>query len=221
MTPRRRGRPDRDDPTTHSDDELLDRALVAFADHGFEGTSVRELARELDVSHNLIPQRFGTKEQLWYRAMDRGFGHLATDMAVGTDGFDDPVEALRAQVARFVAVNATRPSLLRIINQEAASPGPRLDHLFTTYIDPVRALGEQILGELFDAGLVRTRSVALVYFLMTHGAGGPLSLGALAERFGQAVDPNDPEAVRSYTDEAVEVLFEGLLTRPAIVDPVD
>jgi AcrR family transcriptional regulator len=212
MSTRRRGRPALDDVTTHSDDELLDRALVAFADHGFEGTSVRELARELGVSHNLIPQRFGSKERLWYLAVDRGFGHLAAEMADLADEPDpDPVAALRAQVARFVSVNATRPSLLRIINQEAAAPGPRLDHLFTTYIEPVRAFGEQMLTELFDAGLVRTRSVALVYFLMTHGAGGPLSLGGLAERFGESVDPDDQAAVQRYTDEAVEVLFEGLL----------
>jgi hypothetical protein len=123
------------------------------------------------------------------------------------------VAQLRALVVRFVAANATRPSLLRIINQEAASPGPRLDFLFERYIEPVRQFGATVLAGLQASGKVRTSSVALMYFLMTHGAGGPLSLGALAERFGETVDPDDPEAVRRYSEEAVEVLFEGLLTR--------
>ena len=216
MASRGRGRPAAGDPATPSDGELLDAALVAFADRGFDGTSVRELARALDVSHNLIPQRFGSKERLWYLAVDHGFGRLAAEMGAAlADPPGDDVAQLRALVVRFVAANATRPSLLRIINQEAASPGPRLDFLFERYIEPVRQFGATVLADLQASGQVRTSSVALMYFLMTHGAGGPLSLGALAERFGETVDPDDPEAVRRYSEEAVEVLFEGLLTRDA------
>ena len=73
----------------------------------------------------------------------------------------------------FIEANAARPALLRIINREAASPGPRFDYLFERYIEPVRQAGEAFLTDLHDRGLVATRSVGLVYFLMTHGAGGP------------------------------------------------
>jgi AcrR family transcriptional regulator len=166
------------------------------------------------VSHNLIPQRFGSKERLWYAAVDHGFGLLAAEMAkVLADPPDDDVAALRAMVVRFVAANASRPALLRVINQEAASPGPRLDYLFDRYIEPVREFGDAVLAKLHAAGRVRTSSVSLVYFLMTHGAGGPLSLGPLAARFGDTVDPKDPEAVRRYAEGAVDVLFEGILSR--------
>ena len=44
-------------------------ALALAQDFG-----VREIARRLDVSHNLIPQRFGSKEDLWYAAVDHGLG---------------------------------------------------------------------------------------------------------------------------------------------------
>lgn len=188
------------------DAALLDAALRSFADRGYEGTSVRELARELGVSHNLIPQRFGSKERLWYAAVEHGFGSLFTDMlAVLEDPSDDPLDRLQAMVVRFVEANATNPALLRIINQEAATPGPRLDHLFDAYIGPVQVFGQSLLDELHAAGRVRTRDVGLVYFLMMNGAGGPLALPALAERFGSAV--TDPHA---HAVAAVEVLFEGL-----------
>lgn len=212
---RRRGRPAVDDEVALDTAVLLDAALDAFAERGFEGTSVRELARELGVSHNLIPQRIGSKEQLWFAAVDHGFGALAAALAEAGAAADaaggDDVERLRALVVGFVEANARRPALLRIINQEATADGPRLDHLFDRYIDPVRAYGADLLGRLEAAGRVRTGSVSLIYFLMTHGAGGPLALPGLAQRFGEAVDPDDAAAVHRHALAATAVIFDGLL----------
>lgn len=209
-TARPRGRPLEADAGP-SDAVLLDAVLVAFADRGFAGTSVRELARELGVSHNLIPQRFGTKERLWYAAVDHGFATLLGELLqVLADPPGDDVERLRAMMVRFVEANAARPSLLRIINQEASTPGPRLDYLFDSYIEPVRQFGELLLADLHARHRLTTTSVALVYFLMTHGAGGPLAFPALAERFGEGVDSNDPDAVHRHAVEAVDLLFDGL-----------
>ena len=213
---RGRGRPTSDDESTLSTEALLDAALDAFGERGYDGTSVRELARHLGVSHNLIPQRIGTKEQLWFAAVDHGFGALGASLsevvADGADGADGgDVEQLRALVVRFIEANARRPALLRIINQEATANGPRLDHLFVNYIEPVRQFGADLLARLEANGEVRTGSVGLVYFLMTHGAGGPLALPGLAQRFGEPVDPNDAEAVHRHAVEATSVIFDGLL----------
>ena len=214
MTARGRGRPAADDPSTLSTDVLLDAALNAFAERGFEGTSMRELARDLGVSHNLIPQRLGTKEQLWFAAVDHGFGALAVELLSVIDDIEDDADdltRLRAFVVRFIEANAARPALLRIIHREAGTPGPRLDHLFSHYIEPVRLFGEDLLGRLRAAGLIRTHSVGLVYFLMSHGAGGPLALPGLADRFGEGVDPADPVAVHRHAVEAADVIFDGLV----------
>jgi len=212
---RGRGRPPASDPEALPTELLLVAALDAFAERGFEGTSVRELARDLGVSHNLIPQRIGSKEDLWRAAVDHGFGHLMMAMTTTFDeGLpEDDLGRLRALVQRFVEANAARPALLRIISQEAVAPGPRFDYLYDNYIDPVRVFGADLMRRLQASGELRTDSVALMYFFMTHGAGGPLALPALAQRFGDVVDPNDPDAVRRHATEAVAVLFEGLRAR--------
>ena len=110
MTPRRRGRPPADDPSVIPTDALLDAALAAFAERGYEGTSVRELARTLGVSHNLIPQRIGAKDELWRRAVDHGFARLAlalADVVVGGDPPGDDLVKLRALVVRFVETSGS------------------------------------------------------------------------------------------------------------------
>lgn len=215
---RARGRPDAANRAP-SDDALLDAALEAFAEHGYAGTSVREIARGLGVSHNLLPQRFGSKERLWYAAVDRGFGALLVDLvAVSNEPTPDDLGRLRALITRFIEANAARPALLRIITREATTPGPRLDYLFDHYIEPVSRLGETVLTDLHARGDVSTASVGLVYFLMTHGAGGPTAYPALAERFGERVDPDDQDAVHRQAVAAADILFDGLRPRPEGLD---
>jgi TetR/AcrR family transcriptional regulator len=158
--PRRRGRTPAVGASSPSDAEVLDAALDAFAERGFDGMSVREIVRQLGVSHNRIPQRFGSKERPWYAAVDRGFGLLLNDlMAVLEDPPPDDLSRRRAMVVRFVEANAARPALLRIINHEAGVGGPRLNYLFDRYIEPVRQFGEKILAQLHAAGQVRTKWV--------------------------------------------------------------
>lgn len=217
MTTRQRGRPPIGDPLAVPTELLLESALSAFAAKGYDGTSVRELARGIGVSHNLIPQRIGTKDELWKAAVDHGFAQLALALAELLTGPlpDDDLATLRAVVVRFVEASGSRPALLRIIQQESIHPGPRFDYLFDTYIDPVRIFGGDLMARLREAGRLRTDSVALMYFFMTHGAGGPLALPAMAERFGLIVDPGDAEAVRRHAQAAVDLLFDGLV----VADP--
>ena len=80
MVSRTRGRPLLSKGNAITGYKLLDAVLIAFGENGFDGTSVREIARGLQVSHNLIPQRFGSKKRLWYAAVDHGFGRVSEEL---------------------------------------------------------------------------------------------------------------------------------------------
>ena len=190
-----------------SEGELLDLALDAFADQGYDGTSVRDVCRRLGVSHNLVHERYGSKEALWYAAIDHGFRTLANELAAAAQSTEgDELDRLRAILVRYVEVTARRPALIRIVNHEAARPGGRLDHVYDTYIEPATRIAEVVLRDLAAAGLAREVSPATLHFLVGHGAGGIVSLPALAGRF--------PGGVRSLTDqarEAVDVVLRGIV----------
>ena len=111
-TRRPRGRP----PATQSPaphDEILGAALRAFATHGYEGESVRTLNRGLGVSHSLINERFGSKQDLWYATVDWAFEPLVTKLA--TSAFDptltDPLDQLRIYIRTFLQHSAEHPEL--------------------------------------------------------------------------------------------------------------
>ena len=211
---RPRGRPSREDGPVAPNDDLLPLALEAFADLGYEGASMRDLCRRLGVSHNLLHQRFGSKDRLWHAAVDHGFRALAWDLVVESEAseYDDDLERLRFLMIRWLEITAGSPALAKIINQEATTGGPRLDYMFDRYIWPVTRTVRRFLAKLEREGRVRHLDAGTWHFLVVHGAGGPLALRALAERFGGA--PATDDDVHRYASDVVEVLLSGISVRP-------
>src|SRR5882757_8981177 len=99
-------------PRVIEEDALLDRLLDAFADLGFEGTSIRELCRHLGVSHNLIHTRYQSKDNAWYRAVDHGFEELGRILAETPAGDwpTDGLEILRLSMERYALATIARPA---------------------------------------------------------------------------------------------------------------
>ena len=105
---RPKGRPSKDEPPAAPEEGVLQAALVAFATHGFNGMSVRTLNRELGVSHNLLNQRFGSKEAIWRAAVDWGFGKLVAEVLRWDDESAEPLVRLRSSVRTFARFSAGR-----------------------------------------------------------------------------------------------------------------
>jgi TetR/AcrR family transcriptional regulator len=186
--------------TVVSEAELLDVALDAFADSGYDGTSVREVCRRLGVSHNLVHER-------WYAAIEQGFRTLAGELAAAAQASEgDELDRLRAILLRYVEVTADRPALIRIINHEAARPGGRLDHVYDYYIRPAHEVADVVLRDLYADGRARRVSPATLHFLIGHGAGGIVSLPGLAGRF-----PGDHGTLTDQAREAVDVVLRGIV----------
>ncbi|HEY8523633.1 MAG TPA: TetR/AcrR family transcriptional regulator [Acidimicrobiales bacterium] len=197
--------------STVTEADLLDLALDAFADGGYEGTSVRELCRRLGVSHNLVHERYGSKEQLWYAAIDHGFRRLASELAEAALSVDgDELDRLRAILLRYVEATAERPALIRVVNAEAARPGGRLDHVYEQFIRPAHQVADAVLRSLEKAGRVRRLPPAALHFLIGHGAGGIVSLPALAGRFPDDF-PGDHGSLTDQARVAVDVVLRGIM----------
>jgi len=54
-------------------DDVLDAALIEFADHGFEGASTEDIARRAGISQPYLFRLFGTKKELFKAAVGRCF----------------------------------------------------------------------------------------------------------------------------------------------------
>jgi TetR/AcrR family transcriptional regulator len=206
---KRRGRPRAQDaPVTP--EQILDAAFRAFATYGYDGVTVRTLNRELGVSHNLIHQRFGSKQGLWYAAVDRAFGQQVTELATAFDPtLTDPLDQLNHAIRRFVHYNADRPELLGLMNIEGRVDGERLDYIYDNYVAPALEPLGLLLDYLRENRRIRPISLRALFFLVAHGAVAPFTLAPLARHFDKT-DPLDPDQVAEQAALTADVITSGL-----------
>jgi TetR/AcrR family transcriptional regulator len=152
---RRAGRPA--NPTdVPAEPEILARGLAAFAELGYEGGSVRELARRLGVSHNFINDRYGSKARFWREVVDRSLTSQVARLGAALDvPGEDTLERLRNLVHAFHQANVAEPNLARILQYESIRGGERLEYVFQHYLVPVREAVAPLVQELVEQGRVR------------------------------------------------------------------
>lgn len=210
----RRGRPPADlSPASLTN--ILSAALDVFAAYGFDGTSVAALNRELGVSHNLIHQRFGSKEGLWVATVDWAFGEIDKRMTLDAQlAATDLLGAVRETIVRFLCLHASHPQVLRLVSVEAATDSPRLAYLVQTHVEPLYNRLTGPLKILVDRGVLTTADIRSLHFLVAHGGTAPFSLVPFAIKL-DPLDPLAPQAIRAHAEFVADMAVAGLRARGA------
>ncbi|MFZ3467951.1 TetR/AcrR family transcriptional regulator [Streptomyces sp. 4.24] len=205
---RGRGRPRTGDEV--ADARLLEGALAAFAEDGYEGTSIRDIARRLGVSHTLLAARFGSKEGLWFAAMEHTLAGAERSWRAATaePGSDD-LAALRRGIVEQILFAAAHPEVLRIMAHEGAIDSPRIRFVIDRFVTPLRPLVETRLARLAADGRLRDVPYTTLHFLVTHGAGAHFANPVEAALLG-AGPLSDDAALRAHAETVADLLIAGL-----------
>jgi AcrR family transcriptional regulator len=190
--------------------EVLARGLSAFAELGYDGASVRELARRLGVSHNFINDRYGSKEQFWRAVVDRSLAAQVERLrAMLIVSGDDDLSRLRNLVNAFHQANIAEPDLPRIMQYESIRGGERLEYVFQHYLVPVRDAVAPLVQKLIDQGRVRPFPIdVMVYAVvaMTSVNGEIPLVSLLGDTF--AADPS------GFARMLSDIVVDGLVIHP-------
>ena len=158
---RRAGRPgpstvvtDDDDPTAAS---ILAAAVAVLAEHGYHGTSVRDIAARAGVSPGAIYHHFGSKQGVLVMILDRGIDRLVrrTEDALLAAG-DDPADRLCAIVETHVLAHAHGRRESFIGNSELRSLEPVGRALIVTKRDAQQRMFDRVVADGVTRGAFTT-----------------------------------------------------------------
>ena len=199
-------------PTRSGDtrDRILDAALAAFTELGFDGAPTREIAARAGVPLGLLQYHFGGKEKLWRAAVDLAFSrlHEGLDGLLADPAPADDRERLRALIRAHVGFVADNPEFVFLMHEEGKRRGPRMRWMVDRHVKPIYAEILPLIERAQRSGAVPSGlpPIHLVYALV----------GAVDAIFHQAeeckrvtgLDPTAPEAVAAHT-RTIEALFLG------------
>jgi AcrR family transcriptional regulator len=98
---------------------ILEVALQLFASEGYHATSIRDIARVLELQPSALYGHFPSKEHLLAELARVGYGAHAQMLKEAVANADeDPVNQLRALVRAHTIVHATYPHLAVIVHEE-------------------------------------------------------------------------------------------------------
>ncbi len=98
-----------------SREAILAAARSSFADQGYDGTTIRGIARHAGVDPALVRHYFGTKEQLFAAALEFPFEPAAVLPTVLGDGLEGAGERLVRFLVTTLETPAGRAPLLAIL----------------------------------------------------------------------------------------------------------
>ena len=98
---------------------IMNAAIELFAEKGFEGTSIRDLATKADVNVAMVNYYFGTKDRLFEALLEQKatFMRGRLDEIASNDKLSE-IEKVDAIVESYVGRILSQPAFHRVLHQE-------------------------------------------------------------------------------------------------------
>jgi AcrR family transcriptional regulator len=142
--------------------KILDAAEQVFAEHGYAGTSTREVARRAAVPFGALHYHWGSKKQLW-DAVFRRLADRTRDTIIGNFTSADTLGALLDNlVDAFLDFFAQHRTAARLCHR-ASLESPELHREILSMFTELEAIGSGLLREL--APSLRIDTAAAIFVL--------------------------------------------------------
>ena len=106
--------------------DILDAASTVFAEHGFAGARVDEIARRAGVNKAMLYYHVGNKQALYTAVLSRNFERMEKVLGPVVDLGGGPSEKVEALIREIARVLRELPDHPRIVLRELASAGSNL-----------------------------------------------------------------------------------------------
>ena len=143
-------------------ERILTAARKTFAEFGYSGTHVDEIAQRAGVNKASLYYQIGDKDTLYANVIHQVLGNIAQGIAQAVAKADNPEEKLKAYILFIADAVDKNPEIPPIMMREMAADGAHLPHVVVE--DIVSVL--KILFGTLDEGRAKGIFIETVPFLI-------------------------------------------------------
>lgn len=193
---------------------ILDAAESLFAQRGFAGVSVREIAGQVGLNQASIYNHFPSKQALYEAVLERGFRPIRDLLAEGEHGLqgrdfqDQLLERLVDHLWRM-------PHLPKLIQREVLDGGEYLERLTDHWLKPIYEQGKQAMEATSDLIAWPEDQRPFLILGLYHLLFGHFTSAALFERVvgAAALSPEMRRTHLAFLKQTSERLLRGEVSR--------
>lgn len=170
-------------------EKILESASELFAEKGYNGARVDELARAAGVNKATLYYQIGDKEALYHAVLERVFRRTADEVEAAVAGSDSPEEQIRRFITVFAETTGNSRYMSPILLREIASGGRNLPEQAVKQMSRVLNALSSSLQNGVSQGVFRPVNTFMVHMMIV----GSLNLYAANEPIRRRNAENNPE----------------------------
>ena len=148
-------------------ERILDAAEALFAEHGYAGTTLRDVATRVELRIPSLYNHFSSKDALYAAVLQRGIGPVLAILA--EFGAQDAARRDSGSVIeRVMELLRRHPNLPRLVLHETLSGGQRLTPMLREWIAPVFGRASEMVEISPGSGRWTPEQVPLLVLAMYH-----------------------------------------------------
>ena len=196
--------------TRSTRDLILDEAVRCFAERGYEGTSLNDIAAGVGIRRPSLLHHFSSKEtlygELFERILSDWLERVNIAVALDATGWDKVELVLRAGFALF----EDNPDYVRLMRREALDGGAHLGIDLASVLRPLFDAAADYLREQMEAGVLRQldpRHLLITGYgaILTYFSDAPFVNGLIDD---EALTPSN---IKEHADSVI-MFFRSALT---------
>ncbi len=193
---------------------ILQSALSLFAERGFDGAVIRDIAAEAGVNHAMVKYHFVNKENLWKEAVSYLFERAAEEILIADDELTDlsTLQASELFIRKYVQYCAKHPEHAQIMVQASVRDNDRLKWAVDCFIKDRHKTWIDGIAQAQKEG-VWPQSINPVYLLyITVSVSQTIFMLAPEVKRTHGTNVKSSTVVNDYADAIIELFFKHHVT---------
>ena len=199
-------------PASEARDRILDAAGQLFAEQGFGGATVDEIARRAGVNKAMLYYHIGDKAELFAAVVSAHVGRIRTLVAAAIAESDEPRKRLGAIPRAFARAVREHPYLPQLMLREITAGGPNMPDAAIRQIAEVMLMTKQVLDDGASRGVFRPVNPFAAHLMLVGAMMFMANALRLRDRFGDTlpVPPSSPSELETLSESVLDMVLDGV-----------